>query len=81
VHTTLVHAIWQHNGLKLQPISATNALPNACTRLKATQKKAIKVSTLDHKVIMEEATKCNRLEYKEDNEDKSNEDSEESKEN
>jgi hypothetical protein len=46
------------------------------------QKKPIRVSTLDHEVIMEETTKCNRLEYKEDNddEDKSNEDSEESKE-
>ncbi len=31
-------------------------------------KKAIKVSTLDHNVIMEEATKCSRLEYKEHNE-------------
>jgi hypothetical protein len=68
------------NGLQLQPISTTNALPNACTRVEAMQKKAIKVSTLDHKGIMEEATNRDRLEYKEDDEDKSNEDSEESKE-
>ncbi len=67
-------------GLKLQLISATNALPNACARHEATWKKAIKVSTLDHEGIMEEATKRDRLEYKEDDEDKSNEDSEESKE-
>jgi hypothetical protein len=66
--------------LQLQPISMSNALPNTCTRVKATQKKAIKVSALDHETIMEEATKHDRLEYKEEEEDKSNEDSEESKE-
>ncbi len=67
-------------GLQLQPISTTNALPNACARVKAMRKKAIKVSTLDHEAIMEEATKRDRLEYKEDNEDESNKESEESKE-
>jgi hypothetical protein len=59
-------------GLQLQPISTTNMLPNACARVKATGKKTMKVSTLDHRGIMEEATKRDRLEYKEDNEDKSN---------
>jgi hypothetical protein len=44
------------------------------------QKKAIKVSTLDHEAIMEEGTKHDRLEYEEDNVHKSDEDSEESKE-
>ncbi len=44
-------------GLQLQPISTTNALPNACTRVEAMRKKAIKVSTLDHKAIIKEATK------------------------
>ncbi len=58
-------------GLHLQPISTTNALPNACARVKAMQKKAIKVSTLDHKAIMEETTKRDRLEYEEDNVHKS----------
>ena len=67
-------------GLQLQPISTTNALPNACARVKAMRKKAIKVSTLDHKAIMEEATKRDRLEYEEDNIHESDEDSEESKE-
>ncbi len=67
-------------GLQLQPISKTNVLPNACARVEATWKKAIKVSTLDHEAIMEEATKHDRLEYKEDDEDKSDEDSEESEE-
>ncbi len=42
------------------------------------RKKAIKVSTLDHEAIMDEATKRDRLEYEEDNVHKSNEDSEES---
>jgi hypothetical protein len=50
--------------LQLQPISTSNALPNACARVKATWKKAVKVSTQDHKAIMEEATKRDRLEYK-----------------
>jgi hypothetical protein len=67
-------------GLQLQPISPTNVLPNACARVKAMWKKAIKVSTQDHKAIMEEATKRDRLEYKEDDKDESDEDSEESKE-
>jgi hypothetical protein len=67
-------------GLQLQPISTTNALPNACARVKAMQKKAIEVSTLEHEAIMEEATKCDRLEYEEDDVHKSDEDSEESKE-
>jgi hypothetical protein len=65
--------------LQLQPISAINALTNACIMLKAMWKKAIRVSTLDHEGIMEEATKHDRLEYKEDNEDKSNKDSKRSK--
>jgi hypothetical protein len=67
-------------GLQLQPISTTNSLPNAFARIEAMQKKAIKVLTLDHKAIMEEATKCDRLEYKEDNVHKRNEDSDKSKE-
>jgi hypothetical protein len=66
-------------GLQLQPISATFAPPNVCTRLMAIQKKAIRVSTLDHKAIMEEATMHDKLEYKEENEDESSEDSKESK--
>ena len=67
-------------GLQLQPISTTNALPNACARVKAMRKKAIKVSTLDHEAIMDEATKRDRLEYEEDDVHGSNEDSKKSKE-
>ncbi len=67
-------------GLQLQPISTSNALPNACARVKATRKKAIKVSALDHEGIMKGATKHDRLEYEEEDEDKRDEDSEESKE-
>ena len=55
-------------GLQVQPISATNALPRACATQEATRKKAVKVPSLDHVAIMEEATKCGRLEY--DDEDK-----------
>jgi hypothetical protein len=67
-------------GLQLQPISTTNALPNACARVEAIRKKAIKELTLDHEAIMEEATKRDRLEYEEDDVNKSNEDSDESEE-
>ena len=66
--------------MQLQPFSTTNALPNACARVKAMRKKAIKVSTLDHEAIMEKATKHDRLEYEEENVHKSDEDSKESKE-
>jgi hypothetical protein len=72
-------------GLQLQPISTTNVLPLACARAEATQKNALKVSPLDHKVIMEKASKRNRLEYDKNNKDnnkskeKSNEESEENK--
>jgi hypothetical protein len=65
------YVLW--TGLQLKPISTTNALPIACTRVEAKRKKAINVSTLDHVAIMEEATKRDRLEYEEDNVHKSNE--------
>jgi hypothetical protein len=42
---------------QLQPISKTNNLPAACNRREAVQKKAVKVTLLDHEVIMEEAGK------------------------
>ncbi len=56
-------------GLHVQPISATNALPCTCASQEATRKKAVKVSSVDHEAIMEEASKCNRLEYEDDDED------------
>ncbi len=67
-------------GLQLQPISTSNALPNTCAKAKAMRKKAIKVTTLDHKGIMEQATKHDRLEAKEEEEGKRDEYSEESEE-
>ncbi len=44
-------------GLHLLPISETNKLPTACNRREAAQKKAVKVTLLDHEVIMEEVGK------------------------
>ena len=62
--TTIIEVKYvMRTGLQLQPISTTNVLPIACARAEATRKKAMKVSPLDHKVIMEEASKRNRLEY------------------
>ncbi len=44
-------------GFQLQPISETNKLPTVCNRREAAQKKAVKVTLLDHEVIMEEVGK------------------------
>jgi hypothetical protein len=44
------------------------------------RKKAIKVLTLDHEAIMEEAANRDRLEYEEDDVHESDEESEESEE-
>ncbi len=66
--------------MQLQPITTSNALPEAWARVEATRKKAIKVSTLDNEGIIEEATKHDRLENKEEDEDERDEYSEESKE-
>jgi hypothetical protein len=65
-------------GFQLQPISETNKLPIVCNRKEAAQKKAVKVTLLDHEVIMEEAGKRDRLEYNVDNDDDSDESKEES---
>jgi len=54
----------------VQPISVTNALPRAGTSQEAKRKKAVKVLSLGHKGIMEEASKCDRLEYKDEDKDK-----------
>ena len=63
-------------GLHLQPISTTNKLLMACQRWEAMQKKAVKVTFQDHEAIMEEASKCNRLEYNAGIDDESEEESE-----
>ena len=84
VTTVLKDKYAMQTGLQLQPISTTNALPLACARAGATRKTAVKVSSLDHEAIMEEASKCDRLEYdrNNDDDDKSKEESnEENKEN
>ncbi len=48
--TTVVEVTYVlRTGLQLQPISTTNALPNTYARVEAMRKKAIKVSTLDHR--------------------------------
>ena len=52
--------------------SRDNALPNACTRMEATQKKAVKVAAYEHNRIMEEAERRDRLEYDPDDEEEIN---------
>ncbi len=67
-------------GLHLLPISKINKLQTACNRREAAQKKAVKVTLLDHERIMEEAGKWDRLEYNVDNDNDDDESKEESKE-
>jgi len=42
------------SGLHLQPISVANKLSQVCSRMEATQQKALKVMHLDHDAIMED---------------------------
>ncbi len=44
-------------------ISRTNKLPQTCNTAPATRQKAVMVTCLDHDGIMEEAMRCNVLEY------------------
>ncbi len=54
------------SGLQLKKISATNKLPWSSNRLEVKQKKAGKISMQEHEMILEEAERCNRLEYNDD---------------
>ncbi len=65
-------------GLEMEEVSTTN-MPQACNRVEAKQQKATRVSLLDHKAIMGEAERHNRLEYDDDEEEESNEEKLESK--
>jgi hypothetical protein len=49
-------------GMQLEEISTTNKLPWACSRLEATRKNTGKMSMQEHKTIMEEAERHDRLE-------------------
>ncbi len=53
--------------------STRNKLPQACNRLDVTQKNSHKIASQNHEAIMEEAEKCDRLEYN-DNKDSNNKD-------
>jgi hypothetical protein len=67
------HVLWSR--LRLEEISATNKLPLTCNRLEATWKRAGKIATQEHEVIMEEAGRRDMLDF---NEDKVSDDIEES---
>jgi hypothetical protein len=54
------------SGLQLEKISTTNKLPWSSNRLEAKQKKAGKIATQEHEMIMEEAERRDRLEYNDD---------------
>ncbi len=62
------HVLW--TGLQLLDISRDNVLPNACNRMEATRRKAVKMAAYEHNKIMEEAERRDRLEYDPDDEDK-----------
>ncbi len=55
------------SGLQLEEISAMNKLPWACNRLEVTRKNAGEISMQEHETLMEEAERCDRLEYNDDN--------------
>ena len=67
-------------GVQMQEISGVNKLPNACNRMEATRQGALKLRSLDHDAIMEEASRRDRLEYDDDEYNKDNESEEESNE-
>ena len=56
-------------GLQLLDISRDNVLSNACNRMEATQKMAVKMAAYEHNQIMEEVERRNRLEYDPDDEE------------
>ncbi len=50
-------------GLEMEEISTRNKSPQACNRLDEMQKKVGMIASQDHEAIMEEAGRCDRLEY------------------
>ena len=62
------------SGLQLEEISEMNKLPRACNRLEATRKNAGNISMQEHKTIMEEAVRRDRLEYNDDDGSKEDKD-------
>ncbi len=65
-------------GLEMQIITSENKLAKTCNRMEATRQKAVRVSLHDHKNIMEEAGRCDWLEY--DDKEESEDDESESEE-
>jgi hypothetical protein len=59
------HVLW--TGLQLLKISSENTLPRACNRMEATRQKEVKVAPFDHNKIMEEAERCDWLDYDNNN--------------
>ena len=62
------------SGLEVEGVSGTNLLPRGYNRMEAMRQKAVKVNTLDHKDITEEAEKRHCLEYNDSNEEEESED-------
>ena len=67
-------------GLQMQEISGDNQLPRACNRTEATRQRALKVRSMDHDAIMEGASRRDRLEYNNNNDDNKDDESEEESE-
>ena len=62
--------------LHLEPISATNKLPNTCDKPKATKLKAEKLTDHDNDVILEEIDRRERIEHDELEDDEDEDESE-----
>ena len=66
--------------LQLEEISETNKLPRTCNQFEVTRKNAGKISMQEHKTIMEEAVRHDRLEHNDNDGSEEDEDKDSDKE-
>ena len=78
----MIFEVWHvlQTGLQMQEISGDNQLPRACNRTEATRQRALKVRSMDHDAIMEEASRRDPLEYDDNKDDNEDDESEEESE-
>ena len=70
------HVLQSGLQLELEEINATNKLPLACNRMDTAWKRAVKITTQEHEAIVEEAVRCDRLEFSKDKDSNDVEDDE-----
>ena len=65
--------------VQMQEISGENKLPRACNRMEAMRQRLLKVRSLEHDAILEEASRRDWLEYDDNEDNEDNKSKEESK--